>query len=58
MDAGGVKALLSMLETAADDDTRREAVTALAMLAHYGACCYFCGIVCTSRNICKDLPFN
>lgn len=35
VDAGGVKALLSMLETAADDDTRREAVTALAMLAHY-----------------------
>ena len=37
MDAGGVSALMGMLETAADDDTRREAVTTLAMLSHYGA---------------------
>ncbi|KAG0592483.1 hypothetical protein M758_1G249500 [Ceratodon purpureus] len=35
MDAGGVKALMGMLETAADDDTRREAVATLAMLSLY-----------------------
>lgn len=37
VDAGGVKALMGMLETAGDDDTRREAVTTLAMLSPYGA---------------------
>lgn len=37
LDAGGVKALMGMLETTSDDDTRREALTTLATLAHYGA---------------------
>ncbi len=36
VDAGGVAALLGMLETAFDDDTRREAVKALASLSPYG----------------------
>lgn len=35
VDAGGVKALMGMLETASDDDTRREALTTLATLAPY-----------------------
>jgi len=37
VDAGGVKALVGMLETASDDDTRREALKTLAILARYGA---------------------
>jgi hypothetical protein len=36
VDAGGITALLGMLETAFDDDTRREAVKALASLSPYG----------------------
>ncbi len=36
VDAGGVAALLGMLETAFDDDTRHEAVKALASLSPYG----------------------
>jgi len=36
LEAGGVVALMNMLKAAGDDDTRREAVKALAMLAPYG----------------------
>jgi hypothetical protein len=36
VDAGGIAALLGMLETAFDDDTRREAVKALTSLSPYG----------------------
>jgi hypothetical protein len=36
VDAGGITALLGMLETAFDDDTRREAVKALGSLSPYG----------------------
>lgn len=45
MDAGGVKALMGMLETASDDDTRREALTTLATLAPYCACSFIFSIV-------------